>query len=80
MVRRLFQIRPRQEIPTYNNTTKEGKSYTTQTTRSPDGFVTRKRIGSNTPKSRKNAKSSDGIILIVILVAVAFVPNLFGVV
>jgi hypothetical protein len=65
---------------TYTNTTKGGKSYTAQTTRSPDGFVTRNRIGSNAPKSKKNAKSGDGIILIVISVAIAFVANLFGVV
>jgi hypothetical protein len=49
----------------FTNTIKNGKSYTMQTTRSTNGLVTRKKIGS-TPKS--NDGGGMGVVILFIIV------------
>jgi hypothetical protein len=66
---------------TTSYTTNGGKSYMTQTTRSADGFIARRRIGSTSPKRGKRSKKDDagaGMGIIIILCIIGVIANWLG--
>ncbi len=65
---------------TTSYTTNGGKSYMTQTTRSADGFITRRRIGSASPKRSKKDEAGAGMGAVIVLCIIAIIANWFGLV
>jgi hypothetical protein len=62
---------------TYTHTSKNGKYYTTRTTRTPSGYVQRERVSSSSPRktnySSQNTKSSGGnLVVFLIIIALGF--------
>lgn len=63
---------------TYTHTSRDGKYYTTRTERTPEGFVTRKRIYSSTSKAKKEKVQPLNAFGVLIFLIIVIISSIFS--